>query len=293
MVLDEATAAFQGLGPKLSSLVDDAQLLLDDADKNYEETSSLIANGETFLDSQLSSSDSIRSWASDLNGFTDELEANDKAVRGILDSVPGAAKQIDGTLVDLGETLPVLIDSGQILGDTAEAYNAPIEQILNVLPRIYAEFLRSTYYHRGGPGLAFRPTANYPGGCTEGFPGSGKPLGQRGSNELADQEYPKGAYCQIPQDDPRVVRGARNLECFEPGSPEGRRAATIYQCRGDGYTIKTGGGTSVTPTIPASPLTTVDDLLAGMNTAGTPMADSGKDQSTPTPWQQLLESTLK
>lgn len=293
VVLDEASVAFDDLGPSLSDLVDDAQSLLEEADASYEATSALINNGEDFIDDQLASSDAVASWAADLNGFTAELAENDADVRAILDSVPGAAQQAEATLAETGETLPAVLDSGQILAELGDAYYAPIEELLGLLPILEVDFARSAHVHGGEPGLAFRPNADFNGACGTSWPTTDDPLGPRGSNDLSDMAYPADTYCKVPQDDNRVVRGSRNLQCFEPGSPEGRRAATIQQCRGDGFTPTDDSAlvAGAPQLVPDFGVDSFNSLLEGLNTqqsVGKPDRPDGR----PAGLESLLGPTL-
>jgi phospholipid/cholesterol/gamma-HCH transport system substrate-binding protein len=274
VVLDEAGKAFDDLGPALTALVTNSQNLLNEADKSYESTSSLIADGETVLDTQTETSSEVRAWASDLNGFTDELRSSDAEVRDLLETVPGAAEQARGTLQDLGETVPALADSGQVLADLADSYHAPIEQILNAFPRGLATMLANARPDRDYTfNLALRTIVNSPGVCNT-VPKSGTKYGPRGPSALSDLGLAPDTYCKIPQSDPRVARGSRNLQCFEPGSPAGRRAATIYQCRGDGYKPVQPGDDPEAPVSVANPLAWIgNQLLAG--------SDRGAQQTAP------------
>ena len=271
-VLDEADKAFQGLGPSIARLNKNAQLLVSAADENYEQTHRLILDGEQMLDGQLASSDAIRSWSSDLAEFTTQLRKSDKDLRPLLADVPPAANEVDGLLSDLSGTVPALVDSSQVTADLLKAYHKPLEQVLVAFPRVAMTNLGHVGPGSGrDAGLAFKTVANYPGGCATGWPKAGQPHSFRGSNQIADAPPAPGAYCKIPQSDARVARGARNLECFEPGSPAGRRAATIYQCRGGGYGATGAGdaGPNLVTNPLAAPINGLLGLLGGSGAAPT------------------------
>jgi phospholipid/cholesterol/gamma-HCH transport system substrate-binding protein len=265
VVIDEAEKGFTGLGPDLARLNVNAQALINDASENYDETSLLIKDAETTLDSQLVTSDSIRNWTSDLAGFSRELRRNDKQVRSILRSVPMAAREVRGLFDDLSRPLPRFLESADVTADLLAAYRKPLEQVLVIYPMVAANNIQASGPHRGGQfGLTFKTIANYPGGCSEGWPKAGEPLGARASTELEDMDFPRGSFCRIRQSDPRVARGTRNLECFEPGSPDGRRAATVEQCRGAGYSTDAAPFTYVPVKNPLAPsANNLLDLLGG------------------------------
>jgi phospholipid/cholesterol/gamma-HCH transport system substrate-binding protein len=264
VVVDEAEKGFTGLGPDLARLNVNAQALINDASENYDETNLLIKDAETALDSQLVTSGAIRSWTSDLSGFSRELRRNDKQVRSILKSVPGAARAVRGLFDDLSQPLPRFLESADVTADLLTAYHKPLEQVLVIYPMVAANNIQANSPNHGGLGLTFKTIANYPGGCSEGWPKAGEPLGARSSTEIDDMEFPRGSFCQIQQRDPRVVRGTRNLQCFEPGSPVGRRAATIEQCRGAGYSTDAAPFTYVPVNNPlAPPANNVLDMFGG------------------------------
>ncbi|WP_236787801.1 MCE family protein [Amycolatopsis sp. GM8] len=268
VVLNEAQQAFQGLEPDLRSLLSNTDNLVRQADANYGPTSKLLTDAEPVLDSQLSTTPAIRQWTKDLAAFTGRLEQSDGDFRQLLRSVPGAASQVQGFFQDLSSSAPTLLSSSGVLTDLAAAYHKPIEEVLVVYPMVAAAEILGAAPDRGGQfRLAFKTIANYPGGCSEGWPTENQPLGPRGPEDLTDEAFPKTAYCQIPQNDPRVTRGARNLQCFEPGSPPGRRAATIYQCRGDGYSATSPGKDLIPVDNPAAQLgNNVLGLLGGPGT---------------------------
>ena len=276
--LNEADLAFSDLGPKLDSLTKNGQKLIEAADENYDATHQLLADGETFLDSQLASSDSIRALTKDLAGFSTSLRGGDKDFRALLTSVPGAANQARLTVELLGRNLPPLIKSGQVLADLTADYHDPLEQVLVYYPRVMATNTAASSASPDVQRMAFKVMANYPGGgCKVGYPGTDDPLGPRGPNDLTDIDAAPNTYCKVPQSDQRITRGARNLQCFEPGSAPGKRAATIYQCRGEADPVGSVSGSSA-PTSAGQSF----DVLSFLGGQG---ATPPKEEMT---WQNLL-----
>jgi phospholipid/cholesterol/gamma-HCH transport system substrate-binding protein len=246
-VLNEFADAFRGIGPDLGRLVDNTRLLVEEADKNYEPTERLINDFEGFADPQLATSDSIRNWSRNLNSFTGQLRESDTDLRSVFTDGTRAAEQAEGLLGDLSRSTPTLLSTTEVLTRLAEAYNAPIEQILVVYPMFTAGSL--VVAPEAEPGI-FRfnleTNANQPN-CVEGWIPAGQPGGPRNAMETGDLPLPENSYCKLPQDDPTLARSARNLPCFEPGSPPGRRAATIFQCRGEGYSPTAAGRLTLRP----------------------------------------------
>ena len=249
-VLDEFADAFQNLGPDLGRLADNTRLLVEEADRNYGPTEQLINDFEGFADPQLATSDSIRNWAGNLSSFTEQLRASDPQLRSVLTDGTRAAQQAEGLLSDLSRSTPGLLSTTEVLTRLGEAYNAPLEQILVVYPMFTAGSL--IVAPEAEPGI-FRfnlgTNVNQPN-CVEGWIPAGQPGGPRNAMETGDMPLPENSYCKLPQDDPTLARSARNLPCFEPGSPPGRRAATIFECRGSGFSPTSAGRLSLRPDTP-------------------------------------------
>lgn len=198
----------------------------------------------------------------------------------MLNSLPGAAQQATAAVDLFARQLPPLLASGQVLADLAADYHDPLEQVLVYYPRVMLTNIATVSVHKNAQRMAFKSMANYPGSCKQGWPGTNDPLGPRGPLELADAPSIPTAYCKIPAGDPRVARGARNLQCFEPGSPEGKRAASIYACRGeeDPRVPETGIGSDKPSAAPAAAF----DPLAYLGGKG--VTPTKKEQT----WQSLL-----
>lgn len=235
LFVDQADAAFRDIGPDLGSLVDNTRALVQTADENYDPTVGLLNDFPRFADPQLASSDAIRSWTSELGVFTDQLRSSDGDLRSILTTVPKAATKAENLISSLSRSVPDFLDTTGIVAKLAEDYHMPIEQVLVVYPMIIA-----TERQVAPPGqendirLNLGTNVNPPS-CTYGWVPPGQPGGARDAYHTEDIDLPPDSFCKIPQDDPNVARGARNLPCFEPGSPPGRRAAKIEECAGDGF----------------------------------------------------------
>ncbi|GAA4548488.1 MCE family protein [Pseudonocardia xishanensis] len=245
VVLREFDAAFRGIGPQLSSIADNARLLLDSADAAYPQTEQLIRDAEPFLDSQIASADNARAWSRQLASVTEQLKQSDGDLRGALRNGQVAAEQAGNFLDRLRGPLPGTLDNTIVLTELAQAYNAPIEQVLVVYPA-----LQSFYQAALGPNTReqinfnIKLNPNRPA-CYEGWVGPGAEGGPRDAFELSDMPFPDDQYCQLPQNDERLVRGSRNLPCFEPDAPANRRAATVQQCREGGFVPTTTKGTQL------------------------------------------------
>jgi phospholipid/cholesterol/gamma-HCH transport system substrate-binding protein len=282
-VLDEAEKGFRGIGPDLAQMTMDVQALIADAESNYSATRQLIRDAEPVLGTQIGSGVEIRAWAANLDGFAGELKRNDKQVRALFSSVPPAADNVSKLLDALSRDMPRLLQTADVSADLASDYQQSLAQVLSVYPLVAAADIAADSPHRGGQmGLSFKTIANYPGGCSEGWPKAGEPYGGRSSTIIEDAVSAPNAYCRISQDDPRVARGARNLQCFEPGSVPGSRAALITQCSKTGYTHAAGEATSISVTNPFAPL---GSTFLGALGRHTNARQPGVGQQT---WQDLI-----
>ncbi|MEV0947652.1 MCE family protein [Rhodococcus sp. NPDC049939] len=230
-VIDEAFTAFNGSGPELQRLIDSARLFVEEADANSEETRDLINQAAPLLDTQIVSSDAIRSWTRDLTTFTDQLRASDPNLRSVLEKAPGATQETTQLFQDLQPTLPLLLRNLVSVAQVGVIYNKSIEQVLVIYPPLTAALVTSA---TGGPVedgaiVDFALQLTDPPACTTGF----LPADQRRSGDQTNViDTPNNLYCKAAPDDPSVVRGARNLPCMEY---PGRRAPTVEACRDGGW----------------------------------------------------------
>lgn len=229
-VIDEAFLAFNGSGPDLQRLIDSARLFIQAADKNVDATKTLIDQVGPLLDTQIVSSDAIRSWTKDLVTFTDQLRESDPQLRSILEKGPAAAQEANALFQDLRPTLPLLLANLVSVGEVSTIYHSGIEQILVLYPPLTAALITAA---TGGPEeegaiVDFALAMHDPPPCLTGFL---PPEKRRAGNETAPIATPNDLFCKTAHDDPSVVRGARNLPCMEY---PGRRAPTPEACR-EGY----------------------------------------------------------
>lgn len=229
--VDEAYAAFDGLGPSLGTLVDSAGPLIELAQAKIGPTQQLITDAEPVLNELNESGPSISSFSSNLASFSSQLAMNDSQIRTMLDRGPGFFDTVGGTLADLESPLPVLLANLQSVGEVARVNVPGIRQILVVYPVLSASI---NYMHQGFQGddlvygqgpldVKLGNTAN-PLPCTEGYDSD-----RRDPSDLSPMEPSANPYCRLPQDDARAVRGARNVPCATDPSV---RTAEIAECPG-------------------------------------------------------------
>lgn len=226
-LLDETFKAFNGSGPELARLIQSARLLVDEANANFDQTSSLIDQAGPFLEAQLRSGDDIRSMADGLARLTTEVANADPQLRSTLQTVPGTTEVANETFAGIRPTFPVLAANLANFGRIGVIYRKSLEHSLVVFPALLAALntVGTGLPADEGGKLDFKINLGDGPPCSVGFI---PPTQIRSPADTTLRELPTDMYCKTPQNDPSVVRGARNYPCQEfPG----KRAPTIQLCR--------------------------------------------------------------
>jgi len=232
VTVDEAYTAFNGTGPALSRLIDSSRPLIELAQAKIGTTTTLLDDAEPVLDAGVDSRDDIASFSHDLSSFSEQLVMSDAQVRGVLDNGSQFFDTVTGTLDDVRPTVPLLLANLQTVGEVARVNIPGIEQILVIYPAVSASI---NYMHRGVQGedrvygqgaldVKLGNSAN-PLPCTEGY----QETQRRDPSDVSTAPAPENSYCKLPQADPRVARGARNIPC---ATNPAVRTAEIANCPG-------------------------------------------------------------
>ncbi|MEV4241460.1 MlaD family protein [Nocardia sp. NPDC050408] len=233
--IDETFQAVNGTGPALATLIDSSADLLALAQADIDPTLTLLSDAEPLLRTGTSVRTEIHSATRDLAGFTEQLAQSDEQVREVLEQGPATADTISGTLADLTTPLPVLLADLQTLGQVLRVDIAGVRQILVVYPALAtalnSSFVGGGFQTNGDTMGAQIPldvklgnTENSPP-CTEGYQGTVR----RDPSDTGPAEVSANNYCRISPDNPKVVRGARNLPC---ASDPTVRTAEVANCPG-------------------------------------------------------------
>ena len=255
-LLRETFAAFNGSGPELARLLSSARSLIDEANASWPQTSTLIDQAGPFLEAQIRSGDDIRSSADGLARLTTELANADPQVRQVLTAAPGAAAEASETFSGIRPSFPVLAYNLANFGRVGVIYHKSIEQALVIFPALQASLLTiggQLPVNEGGK-QDFKISINDPPPCITGFlPGA--EIRTPGDTTLRD--LPTDLYCKVSQNDPSVVRGARNYPCQEfPG----KRAPTIQLCRDPAGYVPLGNNPWRGPPVPiGTPMDVMED----------------------------------
>lgn len=223
-LLTETSRGLAGRTGDLQSILDDGAQLLDVADANFDPTARLIRDAGPLLTTVNGSSDHIRRLTVNLQQVTAELRAGDGDIRALLDDGPRFSSTVDGLLDDLNSDLPPLLDNANTIARLLNVFDPNLQQILSDYP-LAAAIVQSVTL----PGLADHAVrltvANIddPPECTEGFL---PPSKWTSPFDDSPRSTPL-VFCKAPHDDPRAVRGARNIPC--PQNPA-RREGDVADC---------------------------------------------------------------
>ncbi|OBF41073.1 mammalian cell entry protein [Mycobacterium sp. ACS1612] len=257
-VLRETFKAFNGSGPELARLIQSTRSLVDEANSSWPQTSALIDQAGPFLDAQIRSGDDIRSFADGLARLTTEVANADPQVRSLLSNAPSAAEAASQTFEGIRPSFPVLAANLANFGRIGVIYNRSIEQALVIFPALQAALITiggQLPADEGGK-QDFKISINDPPPCNVGFL---SPMDIRTPGDTTLRELPTDLYCKVPQNDPSVVRGARNYPCQEfPG----KRAPTVQLCRDPKGYVPIGSNPWRGPPIPTgTPVTDPRNIL--------------------------------
>ncbi|OMC56946.1 mammalian cell entry protein [Mycobacterium sp. IS-836] len=226
-LLHETFIAANGSGPELARLIESARLLVDEANVNYPQVSQLIDQAGPFLQSQIRAGADIKTLSDGLARFTSDVRQADPQLRSTLANAPSAADEASTAFSGIRPSFPALAASLANLGRVGVIYHKSIEQLLVVLPPLFAAITTAAggAPQDEGAKLDFKLDLNDPPPCAVGF--LPPPMMRTPADETL-RELPRDMYCKVAQNDPSTVRGARNYPCQEfPG----KRAPTIQLCR--------------------------------------------------------------
>ena len=255
-LLRETFKAFNGSGPELARMIQSSRLLVDEANANYGQINQLIDQAGPFLDAQIRSGDDIKSLSEGLARFTTELANADPQLRSTLQTVPGATAEANELFSGIRPSFPVLAANLANFGRIGVIYSKSLEHALVVFPALMAALLTvggGVPADEGGK-LDFKIALNNPPTCQTGFV---PPSEMRSPADETLRDLPQDLYCKTPQNDPAVVRGARNYPCQEfPG----KRAPTVALCRDPRGYVPIGNNPWRGPPVPVgTPMDVMED----------------------------------
>lgn len=210
--ITELGDAFDGRSSDLQAIIDHGSAFTDRANANINATTRLIDKSGPLLRKVNGEREHIVDLTQSLSKVTRELKKGDDDLRRLLGDGPGFSREMITLLDDLDERLPAVLGPLNVVTRVLLAYDTHLDATLNYYPRSMATVQSVTLGGLNPPNkirLTLSDIDN-PAECTKGF----LPTSQWASPFAANnKELPPLVYCKESHEDPRGVRGARNIPC--------------------------------------------------------------------------------
>jgi phospholipid/cholesterol/gamma-HCH transport system substrate-binding protein len=206
-IVDELNKAFNGSAADLQAILDDSDRLLKTAEESYPDTSELLANSRTVLDTQRQMGGHIHEFARNLNVLTGQLRRDDPALRATLDATVPATAEATRLIEQLSPTLPVLLANLTTTGQVMTSRIAGIRSLFILYPVTVAGAFTVTPGD-GTQHLGLVLNLDSPAPCTKGYPDTK----DRRWPQFTDKRKTRlDLGCKEPKNSDKAVRGARNV----------------------------------------------------------------------------------
>lgn len=224
LLIDESGQALSGRAGDLQALLDSGSSLIDTADDNFGPTADLLRDIEPVLGTVNGEADAINRLTRNLDQVTDELRAGDDDLRKLLQTGPGFSAETLTFIDRLSVSLPPLLARTNPVLEVLGTYNGHVAQILSDYPLAVATVQSVTLPAVSDNAVRLTvANANKPPECVQGFV---PPREWASPFDNSARKTPL-VYCALPSNDPRGVRGARNIPC--PNDPS-RREGDATRC---------------------------------------------------------------
>ncbi|MGN6302318.1 MAG: MCE family protein [Angustibacter sp.] len=204
--IDELGKTFVGGGTDLQRLIDSGDALTQSATEALPETTRLIQDGHTVLETQKASGSDIRSFSADLADLSGQLRSSDSDLRAVLDRGVVASQQLDGLLRENRTNLGALLTNLVTVGQVTVTRTKGIRQMFITYPDV----VRGGYTVVPGDGTAhfgLQLNTDNPPACTRGY-GSTKRTDPQQTTNLPPVNT--SVRCALPRGSASSVRGAQN-----------------------------------------------------------------------------------
>lgn len=128
--LVELSKALDGTGDELGRMIDDGQLLLEELDRIYPQTSRLLRNGDVVLDIAPDKADSLRRLGTSAKEFAAFLRDYDPELRDFLKKAPGQIEDLEALVEDARKVLPDFLVAGVGVTDIFASYEPHVRTLL-------------------------------------------------------------------------------------------------------------------------------------------------------------------
>jgi phospholipid/cholesterol/gamma-HCH transport system substrate-binding protein len=203
-VVDELDNALRGAGPDLQTLMDSTTTFTQQANAHLPQTTKLIEDGVTVLNTQVDSSSEWREFSGNAKLFAAQLASSDGDLRKLIAAAPPAASELGGLLKENNPGLPVLLAN---LLTTSRVFDTRVDaerELLVNTPKAVAATSAALTADGGRLGLVL--DFNDPPPCFyDNAP-------RRPSTDTSSPALPlrTDAACTLPHGSPASVRGSQN-----------------------------------------------------------------------------------
>jgi phospholipid/cholesterol/gamma-HCH transport system substrate-binding protein len=233
-VVDELNTAFAGSGPQLQALIDSSSTLTNDAMNHLPQTTQLLRDATTVLNTQNQQASNITQFSRDLRSIAAQLKTSDADLRRVITTAPQLSEQVIGLLRETGPNLGVVVANLLTTTNIAVARKAGIEQLLVTFPLSVSAALTTVVPGDGTAHFGLALNVFDPPPCTKGYEGTQRRPGtDSGAAPVNNQ-----AYCAEAPGNTIDVRGAQNNpNANKPVSPAkpagvGKSPANLAQLLG-------------------------------------------------------------
>ena len=220
-LLRETFNAFNGSGPELARLIQSSRLLVDEANANSGQTTQLIDQAGPFLEPRSAAATTSSRWPTAWPGSPANSTTPTRRCVRCCRPRPEPPTRSTPRSPASGRTSRCWRPTSPTSGRIGVIYHKSIEQALVIFPALLAALntvAGGVPTDEGGK-LDFKVDLGDPPTCNVGF----IPATQiRSPADETLRDLPTDLYCKAAQNDPTVVRGARNYPV--PGVP--RQAGT-------------------------------------------------------------------
>lgn len=218
-VVDETYETFRDTGPGLQVLLDTAHDFSRTAVDYMPQTTRLISEAGTVLDTQNENADAIRSFSGDLRRFAETLKNSDQDLRELISATPPLAREISILLRESGPDLGLLFANLLTTAEVMAPRLGGLEHSLVVYP-MAIQAGRTVVTPEGKARVGHVVTYFDPLPCAAGYQGTV----YREGRDVAPAPLNTGARCALPDGHPGSVRGSQNAPA---GSRSGRALGVV------------------------------------------------------------------
>jgi phospholipid/cholesterol/gamma-HCH transport system substrate-binding protein len=203
--VDELGTAFNGTGPDLQVLLDNANSFITTARQHVPQTTQLLANGRTVLQTQQQQANQIITFSEGLNRIAGQLKQSDPDLRKLISVTPAVVRQVDDILRASGPQLGVLVANLLTTAKISSTRTDALEEFLVTFPVMTAMSPSLADTNDIGH-QAFVLNYGDPPACTRGY----ETTKTRPASDTTPAPANINVYCAEPPGSPISVRGAQN-----------------------------------------------------------------------------------